>query len=135
MFLQFPQLAHSPCNHCSRQQPAFARVTSVRRYRSRPARIAVVDTAQVVDQDVTSSINNQPEALAKSQLNSSRADFDMNSRVQVPRNKVLTTTMIAHATNKDVIQVTCPCHHDINNERCGSNCLRMLCNMSGFGTP
>ena len=66
----------------------------------------MADTAQVVDQGVAISIKDQPEPLAKSQLNSSRADSDMNSRVQVPRNKVLTTTMIAHATNKDVNQVT-----------------------------
>ena len=103
MLLQSP---HSPCKHCSRQQPAFAFATSARRSRSRSARSAVVNTVQVVDPDVTNSIKDQPDPLAKSQLNSSRADSDMHSRVQVPRNKVLTTTMIAHATNKDITQVT-----------------------------
>ena len=105
MLLQLPQPAHNSCKGCSRQQPAFARVTSARRCRSRSARIPVVDTVQVIDQDVANSIKDQPDVLVNSQLNSCRADPDMNSRVQVPRNKVLTTTMIAHATNKDVNQV------------------------------
>lgn len=106
MVLQLPQPVHSPCKHCNRQQPTFARFTSARRCRSRSARRVVVDTVQVIDQDVSNSTKDQPETLVKSQLNSSRADPNMHSRVQVPRNKVLTTTMIAHATNKDLKQVT-----------------------------
>ena len=105
MLLRLPQPAHSPCKRCSRQQSAFARVTSARRCCKRSARTAVVDTVQVIAQDVANSIKDQPDVLVNSQLNTSRADPDMNSRVQVPRNKVLTTTMIAHATNKDVNQV------------------------------
>lgn len=103
MVLQLPQPVHSPCKHCGKQQPAFVRFTSARRCRSRSARQVVVDTAQVIDQDVTSSAKDQSETLV-AQLNS-RADPNMHSRVQVPRNKVLTTTMIAHATNKDLKQV------------------------------
>lgn len=112
MPLQVPQLAPSPFGTGSRQQqPATARLTSARRCHSRPAQIAVVDTAQVVDPDVTKT--SKLDVLAKSQLDSTRAEPDMNSRVQLPRNKVLTTTMIAHATNKDVSQVKRYCYYDI----------------------
>ena len=110
MLLQPPRTAHSPCKPYSREQPASARVTCARRCH-RPACSAVVDTPQLIDQDVTNSSKDQPNILVKSQLDSSRAEFEMNSRVQVPRNKVLTTTMIAHATNKDVNQVKWYCRH------------------------
>lgn len=117
MLLQGPQLAHSLFSTGNKQQqPATARVTSARRCHSRPAQIAVVDTAQVANSDGTKS--SKLDVLAKSQLDSTRAEPDMNSRVQLPRNKVLTTTMIAHATNKDVSQVIRYCHHDIGSLLC-----------------
>lgn len=105
MLLQAPQLPHSPFDPCCRQQqPATARATTARRRcHSRSAQVAAVDTTQVIDKGITNISKLDP--IVKSQLDSTRAEPDMNSRVQVPRNKVLTTTMIAHATNKDVSQV------------------------------
>ena len=66
----------------------------------------MVATAQILVEDVDTTSQLEREVLTKSHLEQSPASSEMGSTVQVPRNKVLTTSMIAHATNKDVNQVT-----------------------------
>ena len=108
MLLQAPRLAQCHLYGSHRQQPDLSRVTRARRKPGcKSSLTTVTDPAQTLEEQVTSSNQVERDFLAKSQLKpTSPAATDMGSTVQVPRNKVLTTSMIAHATNKDVNQVS-----------------------------
>ncbi len=106
MLLQAPRLAQCHLYGSHRQQPDLSRVTRARRLPGcRSSLTTVIDPAQTLEEEVGVSSQVEREFLAKSQLKSSPAVTDMGSTVQIPRHKVLTTSMIAHATNKDVNQV------------------------------
>lgn len=120
MLLQAPSLAQCRLHGCHRQHFDLSRITGFRRTPSnRSSHTTVVDTAQVLKEDTGTTSQLEREILTRSQLEQSPASSEMGSTVQVPRNKVLTTSMIAHATNKDVNQVpkafrtlqTAPQHH------------------------
>ena len=108
MLLQAPRLAQCHLYGSHRQQPDLSRVTRARRNPGcKSSLTTVIDPAQTLEEQVGVSSQVEREFLAKSQVKStSPAATDMGSTVQVPRNKVLTTSMIAHATNKDVNQVS-----------------------------
>lgn len=105
MNLQAPAL--TPCTHHPRiqHQPVSSRISAARRCHTRSARTLVADTTQLIDQDIQASSQDQLDVLSRSQPDSAPAEPDMGSRLQIPRNKVLTTNMIAHATNQNVSQV------------------------------
>lgn len=108
MLLQAPRLAQCHLYGSHRQQPDLSRVTRARRNPGcKSSLTTVIDPAQTLEEQVEVSSQVEREFLAKSQLKpTSPAATEMGSTVQVPRNKVLTTSMIAHATNKDVNQVS-----------------------------
>lgn len=107
MLLQAPKLAQCHLHGCYRQQPDLSRITGARHIRGCKALpAAVLDIAQVVEKETETSSKAQLDFLARSAL---EQNSDMGSKVQVPRNKVLTTSMIAHATNKDFNQVYSAC--------------------------
>ncbi len=107
MLLQAPRLAQCHLHGSHRQQPDLSRVTRARRNPGCKSSLAtVIDPAQTLEGEAETSSLVEREFLAKSQLKASPAATDMGSTVQIPRNKVLTTSMIAHATNKDVNQVS-----------------------------
>ncbi|DBA99259.1 TPA: hypothetical protein ACH3X3_011871 [Trebouxia sp. C0006] len=117
MLLQAPRLAHCHLYGSHRQQPDLSRVTRARRNPGcKSSLTTVIDPAQTLEEQVEASSQVEREFLAKSQLKpTGPAATDMGSTVQVPRNKVLTTSMIAHATNKDVNQVSEP--HTLSLQR------------------
>lgn len=112
MLLQVPQLAHCPLHPDSTPRAMLSSVTAARRCRIRSASTSVADTAQLIEQNTKASSKDQLDIWARSQLPGAPAEPEMGSRVQIPRNKVLTTTMIAHATNKDINQVRRVKHAD-----------------------
>ena len=105
MLLQLPQLAHCPLHPTSKPRAIRSCITAARHCHIRSASTSVADTAQLLEQNTKSVGKDQLDVWARSQLHGAPAEPDMGSRVQIPRNKVLTTTMIAHATNKDITQV------------------------------
>lgn len=115
MLLQVPQLAHCPLHPDSTPRAMLSSVTAARRCRIRSASTSVADTAQLIEQNTKASSKDQLDIWARSQLPGAPAEPEMGSRVQIPRNKVLTTTMIAHATNKDINQVSEP--HTVSLQR------------------
>ena len=109
MLLNPPAAAQCHSQNSNRQLPGPTRVSNrinsarCRQGSSRPA--FAVNTAQVVEQETITHSPDQTEHLTSSHSESGPKSSDMSSKPQIPRNKVLTTSMIAHATNKDVDQV------------------------------
>ena len=106
MLLQSPGLSDFCLRACHPHQPNLIRVTRTSRsHICRKSRAAAVDTAQVIEEETDSSNKFDLNISARSPEAQSPANPEPGFKMQIPRNKVLTTNMIAKATNKDVSQV------------------------------
>ena len=93
MLLNLPAAAHCHPHSSNRQHPGPTRGCGR------------LSTAQVIEQEVAPHSADQTDQLTRSHSEPGQKTSDMGSKPQIPRNKVLTTSMIAHATNKEVDQV------------------------------
>lgn len=91
-------------------QEAARRLFAPRQRQCRSSPVRIVSTAQVLESELESRIQSHHNASTTAQQRISQSDRgstarDMSSGIHVPRHKVLTTNMIAQATNKDIEQV------------------------------
>lgn len=95
---------------CAKLHPARLQVNGNPRCQLRAPAVPTVNTSQVLETELEARIESHYSASTapRSQpihSKSPTAGRDMGSRVHIPQHKVLTTNMIAQATNKNVEQV------------------------------